>query len=78
MKDKERDLQDMRFKNQDTLISLRLPKEVDAKIDYLADQKWSDKSSIYREAIRDYLKKDEVKEYFSDEYLTLNSHLHPL
>lgn len=50
----------MRFKNQDTLISLRLPKEVDAKIDYLADQKWSDKSSIYREAIRDYLKKDEV------------------
>ena len=68
----------MRFKNQDTLISLRLPKEVDAKIGYLADQKWSDKSSIYREAIRDYLKKDEVKEYFSEEYPSLNSHLQPL
>ena len=65
----------MKFRNNDTMISFRIQSEVDAKMDWISTQKWTDKSSIYRDAVRAYLK--ENTEYFSDEYLKLNEHLQP-
>ena len=62
----------MRFKNQDTLISIRLPKEVDAKIQWIADQKYTDKSSIHRDALRMYLIQNQ--EFFTEEFISQNSH----
>ena len=62
----------MRFKNQDTLISIRLPKEVDTKIQWIADQKYTDKSSIHRDALRMYLIQNQ--EFFTEEFISQNSH----
>jgi len=62
----------MRFKNQDTLVSLRLPSEVDKKIQWIADQKYTDKSSIHRDALRVYL--IDNKDFFTDDFMTSNSH----
>ena len=64
----------MRFKNQDTLISIRLPKEVDTKIQWIADQKHTDKSSIHRDALRMYLIQNQ--EFFTEEFISQNSHHH--
>ena len=62
----------MRFKNQDKLISIRLPKEVDTKIQWIADQKYTDKSSIHRDALRMYLIQNQ--EFFTEEFISQNSH----
>ena len=45
----------MRLRKQDVITSIRLPKEVDNKIQWIADQKYTDKSSIHRDALRKYL-----------------------
>jgi predicted DNA-binding protein len=42
----------MQFKNNDTMVSFRIPTDVDARMDWISDQKWTDKSSIYRDAVR--------------------------
>ena len=65
----------MKFRNNDTMVSFRIPSDVDARMDWISDQKWTDKSSIYRDAVRKYLTENE--DYFSDEYIQLNQHLQP-
>ena len=49
------------------MISLRLPSEVNKKIQWLADQKYTDKSSIHRDALRVYLIEND--DFFTDDYL---------
>ena len=65
----------MQFKNNDTMVSFRIPTDVDARMDCISDQKWTDKSSIYRDAVRKYLK--ENQDLFSEDYIQLNQHLQP-
>jgi len=67
----------MKFNNNDTMTSFRLPIDVDKKMDWVAEQRWTDKSSIYRDAVRKYLVDPDVQEYFTDEYIALNEHLRP-
>ena len=62
----------MRLRNQDTMVSIRLPKEVDTKIQWIADQKYTDKSSIHRDALRKYLIQNQ--EFFTEEFISANSH----
>ena len=62
----------MRFKNKDTLVSLRLPSEVDKKIQWIADQKYTDKSSIHRDALRVYLIEND--DFFTDAFIASNTH----
>ena len=62
----------MRLRNQDTMVSIRLPKEVDTKIQWIADQKYTDKSSIHRDALRRYLIQNQ--EFFTEEFISANSH----
>ena len=59
------------------MTSFRLPIDVDKKMDWVAEQRWTDKSSIYRDAVRKYLVDPDVQEYFTDEYIALNEHLRP-
>lgn len=66
---------DMKFKNNDTMVSFRIPTEVDARMDWISTQKWTDKSSIYRDAVRKYLTENE--DYFSEEFIQSNRHLQP-
>jgi predicted transcriptional regulator len=67
----------MKFNNNDTMTSFRLPIDVDKKMDWVAEQRWTDKSSIYRDAVRKYLVDPDVQEYFTDDYIALNEHLRP-
>ena len=62
----------MRLRNQETMVSIRLPKEVDTKIQWIADQKYTDKSSIHRDALRKYLIQNQ--EFFTEEFISANSH----
>ena len=72
---KHKGIKSMQFKNNDTMVSFRIPTDVDARMDWISDQKWTDKSSIYRDAVRKYLK--ENQDLFSEEYINLNQHLQP-
>lgn len=65
----------MQFKNNDTMVSFRIPTDVDARMDWISDQKWTDKSSIYRDAVRKYLK--ENQDFFTEDYFHLNQPLQP-
>lgn len=65
----------MQFKNNDTMVSFRILTDVDARMDWISDQKWTDKSSIYRDAVRKYLK--ENQDLFTEEYIQMNQHLQP-
>ena len=67
----------MKFNNNDTMTSFRLPIDVDKKMDWVAEQRWTDKSSIYRDAVRKYLVDPDAQEYFTDDYIALNEHLRP-
>ena len=51
----------MKFKNNDTMVSFRIPTEVDARMDWISTQKWTDKSSIYRDAVRKYLSENVIQ-----------------
>jgi len=61
----------MRLKEHDIITSIRLPKEVNNKIQWIADQKLTDKSSIHRDALRMYLIQNQ--EFFTEEYISQNS-----
>ena len=65
----------MKHKNKDTMVSFRIPQDVDTRMDYISTQRWTDKSSIYRDAVRNYLTENE--ELFTEEYCQLNAHLQP-
>ena len=41
------------------MVSFRIPQEVDTRMDYISTQRWTDKSSIYRDAVRKYLTENE-------------------
>ena len=61
----------MRLKEHDIITSIRLPKEVNNKIQWIADQKLTDKSSIHRDALRMSLIQNQ--EFFTEEYISQNS-----
>ena len=61
----------MRLKEHDIITSIRLPKEVNNKIQWIEDQKLTDKSSIHRDALRMYLIQNQ--EFFTEEYISQNS-----
>ena len=65
----------MKHKNKGTMVSFRIHTDVDARMDYISTQRWTDKSSIYRDAVRKYLTENE--ELFNEEYCQLNAHLQP-
>ena len=62
----------MRHKTQDVMTSVRLPKEMDTKLQWIADQKYTDKSSIHRDALRMYLIQNQA--FFTEEYITQNGY----
>ena len=62
----------MRLRKHDVITSIRLPKEVDNKIQWIADQTYTDKSSIHRDALRRYLVQNQ--EFFTEEFISANSH----
>jgi len=65
----------MQFKNNDTMVSFLNPTDVDAHMGWISDQEWTDKSSIYRDAVPKYLK--ENQDLFPEEYVQMNEHLKP-
>lgn len=62
----------MRFKNQDRAVNLRVPSDIYEKLDYIAEQRWTNISSVIRQGIRKELEAND--ELFSEEYLNLNRH----
>ena len=62
----------MRFKNQDRAVNLRVPAEIYKKLDFIAEQRWTNVSSVIRNGIRKELEAND--ELFSDEYMNLNRH----
>lgn len=67
----------MKFRNNDTMTSFRLPVDVDKRMDWVASQRFTDKSSIYRDAVRKYLIAPDVQEMFTENYIALNAHHRP-
>jgi len=47
------------------LVSFRVPSTVDARMDFISEQRWTNKSSIYRDAVKEYLTNN--AEYFEEE-----------
>ena len=54
-----------KINHNDSLISFRIPSMVDARMDFISEQRWTNKSSIYRDAVKEYLTNN--AEYFEEE-----------
>ena len=54
-----------KINHNDQLISFRIPSMVDARMDFISEQRWTNKSSIYRDAVKEYLTNN--AEYFEEE-----------
>ena len=72
---KERGSIHMKLDKKDVHVTFRIPADVDQRMDYMGEQFWTNKSSVYRDAVRLYLR--EHAEYFTDEYMRLNQHHNP-
>ena len=57
---------------KDKVLTLRLPEEIYEKLDYIAEQKWTNISSVVRNGIRKELEANE--DLFSDEYIESQKH----
>ena len=53
------------------MMSVRIPKSMDTKVQWIADQKLTDKSSIHRDALRMYFIQNQ--EFFTEEFTSQNS-----
>ena len=62
----------MRFNNNDRLISFRVPQDVYTKLDYIADQNYTDLSSTIRQGCRKVIAENE--DILTDEYINANRH----
>jgi predicted DNA-binding protein len=54
-----------KINHNDSLISFRIPSMVDARMDFISEQRWTNKSSIYRDAVKEYLTNN--ADYFEEE-----------
>ena len=54
-----------KINHNDSLISFRIPSMVDARIEFISEQRWTNKSSIYRDAVKEYLTNN--ADYFEEE-----------
>ena len=62
----------MKFNNNDRLISFRVPQDVYTKLDYIADQNYTDLSSTIRQGLRSVITDNE--DILTDEYINANRH----
>lgn len=62
----------MKLNSKDRAVNLRVPAEIYEKLDFIAEQRWTNVSSVIRNGIRKELEAND--ELFSDEYINLNRH----
>lgn len=62
----------MKLGNNDRAVNLRVPSEVFDRLEHIAEQRWTNVSSVIRNGIRKELEAND--ELFSEEYLNLNRH----
>ena len=62
----------MKFNNNDRMISVRVPQDVYTKLDYIAEQNYTDLSSTIRQGCRKVIAENE--DILTDEYLNANRH----
>ena len=62
----------MRHLEQDRPLSVRVPESIHNKMQYVADQHYTDLSSTVRSALREYLAKHD--NLFTEEFMNANAH----
>lgn len=62
----------MRHLEQDRPLSVRVPQSIHNKMQYVADQHYTDLSSTVRSALREYLTKHD--NLFTEEFMNANAH----